>query len=185
MSAVSVPTPEVDLYKPLLLRGVVSLAFGVVTVFIPDMSAAIRSVLTGIFFVLTALSFAWLWRIVQSTLAKAGVLLGVQVVVAVVGGIIVFTQHDSRGYVLSVAIVLAILGAVELVLGVLYRKVTVLGRDWLIVACAWLLGALGLLFLGDAGSRAPLGILGAVAVITGVALILAALSYRHDSRGEA
>lgn len=168
------PTPEPGLWKPVLLRAVIALVFGLLTVFWPD----VPGFTAGIYLILSSIAVVSLNVAVQQGLKGAGMLLRVESIILAVWGIGALIFPGATTFSLGAALVLS--GGMEIVLGLKFRRQTVLGRDWLITGTVALLGGILLFALANGSPRAPLGVMGGSAVIVGVVLTLAALSYRHD-----
>ncbi|WP_285728015.1 DUF308 domain-containing protein [Psychromicrobium xiongbiense] len=183
------PTPELELWKPVLFRAVVALLFGLLSVFWPDMPQLIRGLVTGVYFVASGLAVFTLHRTAQRSRTSSRTLFGpwllLESALWLVGGIAVALAWSGELFIVLAAVTLLAAGVMEFLLGLQFRQRTVLGRDWLITGTVGLLGGVILLLLGHAAARAPIGVLGGVAVVIGVVLLLAALSYRHDARSEA
>ena len=174
------PTAEPELWKPVLLRALIALAFGLLTVFWPDITPLFRSIATGIYFLVSAVAVLSLFRTVQRGLPDAKLWLWAETVIFTLGGLALFLFQDAKVFAWLAAITLLLAGLTELVLGFRYRLQTVLGRDWLITGAVAVLAAVLLVSLLNTSLRAPIGVLGGSAVIIGVVAVLAALSYRHE-----
>lgn len=168
------PTPEPGLWKPVLLRALIALAFGLLTVFWPD----VPPFTAGIYLILSSIAVIALNLAVQRGLNGAGVLLRTGSIVLAVGGIATLIAPGATALSLGAALLLS--GMMEIILGIKFRVQTVLGRDWLITGAVAVVAGILLFVLANGSSRAPLGVVGGSAVIIGVVLTLAALSYRHD-----
>lgn len=174
------PTPEPGLWRPVLLRSLVALAFGLLTVFWPDVPAAAA----GVYLLLTAAAVLVLNMSVRHGLQGSGLLLRIECIVLAVCGLVSLLAPGASTLIIGLALVLS--GGLEILLGFKFRQQTVLGRDWLITGTIAAVAGILIFALANGSPRAPLGVMGGSAVIIGVALILAALTYRTDgSRGAA
>ncbi|WP_028271830.1 MULTISPECIES: hypothetical protein [Arthrobacter] len=175
--------PAADLWKPVLTRAVLALAFGAVTVFWASPSASEMGWAGGLY--LLAVGVTLLRGIGKfgldaktpagKVLAAAGAIMtGAGVAVVFLGSELVFGVLAALG--------LGLLGAAELYLGILFRGRSVLARDWLASGVIGLGTAVALPFFISLGAHALLGVAGGGAIISGVLWILAALTLRHDAR---
>lgn len=167
------PTPEPGLWKPVLLRALIALAFGLLTVFWPD----VPLFTAGIYLILSSIAVISLNLAVRDGLSGSGALLRAQSIILAVGGISALLFPGANAVLLGAAFMLS--GVIEIILGWKFRLQTVLGRDWLITGTVALFGGVLVFVLANV-MRGALGVLGGSAVIIGVVLTLAALSYRHD-----
>ncbi|WP_423182835.1 DUF308 domain-containing protein [Arthrobacter sp. NyZ413] len=171
-SSVASSTPTASaLWKPVLIRAVVALVFGAVTVFWGSPSVQVLAWATGLYLLATA-GFAFL---ASSVPAAAAVVVGAAGVVALI------TQSDA-GVAISALVGLLVLGILELVRGFTRRGRHALARDWLISGVVGIGTAVALPFFIDLGAHALLGVAGGGAIISGVLWVLSGLSLRHDGR---
>ncbi len=168
------PTPEPGLWKPVLLRALIALGFGLLTVFWPD----VPSFVAGIYLIFSGIAVVSLNLAVQHGLKGSALLLRTESIVLAACGILALVAPGAIALALGVGLLLS--GVLEILLGLKFRLQTVLGRDWLITGGVAALAGILLFVLANGSPRAPLGVTGGSAVIIGVVLVLAALSYRHD-----
>ncbi|NUU32308.1 hypothetical protein HNO80_11980 [Arthrobacter sp. C9C5] len=167
----------------MLLRAVIALAFGAVTVFWAAPPVAGMGWAGGLYLLATGLV---LLGSVKKTglphgdrtakiLAGAGaVLTGTGAAVGLLPGNLVFGIIGALG--------LGFAGAAELYLGMAARRRSVLARDWIASGVIGLGTAVALPFFIDLGPHALLGVAGGGAIISGVLWTLAGLTLRHDAR---
>ena len=179
----SAPAHQAELWKPVLLRAAVALAFGAVTVFWAAPSEAGMSWAGGAY--LLATGAVLLWGIPPTGFRReavpgrfmsgaASVLTGAGVSVLILQGSLLFAVIAALG--------LAAVAAAEFYFGIRFRGRHVLARDWLASGVIGLGTAAALPFFISLGPHALLGVAGGGAIITGVLWILAGLSLRHDAR---
>lgn len=179
----SAPAHQAELWKPVLLRAAVALAFGAVTVFWAAPSEAGMSWAGGAY--LLATGAVLLWGIPPTGFRReavpgrfmsgaASVLTGAGVSVLILQGSLLFAVIAALG--------LAAVAAAELYFGIRFRGRHVLARDWLASGVIGLGTAAALPFFISLGPHALLGVTGGGAIITGVLWILAGLSLRHDAQ---
>ncbi|MBT2597341.1 hypothetical protein [Arthrobacter sp. ISL-72] len=175
--------PAADLWKPVLTRAVVALAFGAVTVFWASPSASEMGWAGGLYLLATGVTvirgidkFGLAAHQPAGKVLAAGgaAMTGAGVAVALLGSELVFGVVAALG--------LGLLAAAELYLGILHRGRSVLSRDWLASGVIGLGTAVALPFFIGLGAHALLGVAGGGAIISGVLWILAALTLRHDAR---
>jgi uncharacterized membrane protein HdeD (DUF308 family) len=178
--------PQEDLWRPLLLRAVVALVFGAVTVFWASPSVAVMGWSGGTYLLATGLLL--LWSIPKAgyrrdsmpgrVLSAAGALL--------TGcGIAAVALHGDLLFGVAAALGLGLAGAIELYCGVRCRGRHVLARDWLASGIIGIGTAAALPFFVGLGAHALLGVGGGGAIISGVLWMLSALTLRHDARAAA
>jgi hypothetical protein len=175
--------PAADLWKPVLTRALMALAFGAVTVFWAAPSASgmgwaggLYLLATGVMLIRGSGKFGLAAQMPAGKVmaAAAAAMIGAGVAVAFLGSELVFGVLAALG--------LGLLGAAELYLGFLYRGRSILSRDWLASGVIGLGTAVALPFFIGLGAHALLGVAGGGAIISGVLWILSALSLRHDAR---
>lgn len=175
--------PAADLWKPVLTRALLALAFGALTVFWASPSASEMGWAGGLYLLATGVilirgigkfGLAAKQPAGKIMAAAGAALTGAGVAVAFLGSELVFGVLAALG--------LGLLGAAELCLGFLYRGRSVLARDWLASGVIGLGTAAALPFFISLGAHALLGVAGGGAIISGVLWILAALTLRHDAR---
>lgn len=176
-------TAAPDLWKPVLVRAAVALAFGAVTVFWAAPPVAAMGWTGGLYLLATGAVLLWSGKktgLTEGTLhakilaAAGAVLAGAGVAAALLPSNLVFGAVGALG--------LALAGAAELYLGFATRRRSVLARDWVASGVIGLGTAAGLPFFIDLGPHALLGVAGGGAIIGGVLWMLAGLTLRHDAR---
>ncbi|MGO4455007.1 hypothetical protein [Arthrobacter sp. RAF14] len=172
------------LWAPLLVRSLVALVFGAITVFWVGPSLAVYAYAACGYLLAGAAALLWLSRLSSDSLRTPLTVAAIaQVAAAVV--ILVLNPHTDAGVTLALSAALAVTGAVEVGLFLKRRtsaEARLLGRDLLISGVVGLGTALLLPFFISLGAHALLGVAGGGAVLTGVLWILGALTLRHDAR---
>lgn len=172
-----------DLWKPVLLRAVIALAFGAVTVFWAAPPVAGMGWAGGLYLLATGLvlllgvkktGLPHGDRTAKALAAAGAVLTGTGAAVGLLPGNLVFGIIGALG--------LGLAGAAELYLGMAARRRSVLARDWIASGVIGLGTAVALPFFIDLGPHALLGVTGGGAIISGVLWTLAGLTLRHDAR---
>ncbi|MBP2412648.1 uncharacterized membrane protein HdeD (DUF308 family) [Arthrobacter stackebrandtii] len=172
-------------WQPVLLRALVTLAFGLTTVFWGNPGTVGLCVSVALYFLALAASHYWVLRTLdlprgdsrRMAIAGAVGLLSVSAVVAAVSLSAVVTAWLAGA-------ALAVMGAAELFAGM--RKRTAGGGrpplrgDWIISGALGLGTGLLLPFFAAAGPHAILGVMGGGAMMTGALWTLSALTLRHD-----
>ncbi len=174
-----------ELWKPVLVRAAVALAFGALTAFWASPSDTGMGLAGGIYLAATGLVLFWVanktglpagTRSAKVLSAAGSVLVGSGVAVLLVPGALAFGTTAAAG--------LGLAGAAELYLGITGRGRSVLARDWIASGVIGLGTAAALPFFIGLGPHALLGVTGGGAILAGVLWILAGLTLRHDARGE-
>jgi uncharacterized membrane protein HdeD (DUF308 family) len=172
-----------DLWKPVLVRAVVALAFGALTVFWAAPGEAGMGWAGGLY--LLATGAVLIWSVGKAgfpsgartgkILSAAGSLLaGAGAAAALLSGSLVFGVVGALG--------LGLAAAAELYLGLSDRHQSVLARDWTASGVIGLGTAAALPFFTGLGPHALLGVAGGGAIISGVLWLLSGLTLRHDAR---
>jgi uncharacterized membrane protein HdeD (DUF308 family) len=176
------PAPAADLWKPVLSRAGLALAFGALTVFWATPSVAVMGWAGGLYLLFTGIVL--LWGAKKTGFAKEGVpgrlLAAAPSIMTGAAVALLFLPSDLMFGVFA-ALALGAVGAAEAYLGVRCRG-HALGRDWLISGIVGLGTAVALPFFVPLGAHALLGVAGGGAIISGVLWILAGLTLRHDVR---
>ena len=172
----SAPTPatEAELWKPVLLRAVVALVFGAVTIFWAQPSVEVLAWALGLYLLATSLSL-FVGRTLPAAVPVAG---GVAAAAALV------FQSDA-GAAAAASLGLGVLGVGELLRGMRTRGGHLLARDWMISGLIGIGTAVALPFFVGLGAHALLGVAGGGAIISGVLWMLSGLTLRHDGRATA
>lgn len=174
------------LAAPTLFRAGVTLAFAAATIFVTAPSQAVGTWLLAVWFAGTGAAMLWTERRaaehpslgldgLEASLRSAGFLaLLAAVAVVVLGG-------SLMSLVLVVSVGLVLVGLPELWVGSTRRKVHPLGRDWTLTGLLAVGAAIGVLLVSGLDMHAVLGVTGGAAIVSGVFLLLAGLSLRHDA----
>ncbi|WP_434616292.1 hypothetical protein [Arthrobacter sp. A5] len=176
------PAQPASLWKPVLLRALVGLVFGAVTVFWAAPNTAGMGLAIGVYFLASAASLSWLLQHLR--LAKTNknfIALALPAGVLAACGFILFF-HASNSFVAWIgAAGLFVLGLGELYLGIKYRGRHLLARDWLTAGIVGIGTAVVLPFFTELGPHALLGVAGGGSIVTGALLLLAGLTIRFDA----
>lgn len=182
------PAEQRSLAAPVILRALVALAFGAVTVFWGTPTAAGAAWCLAAYFVGLAAARAWLLREEgRAADPAARPTAGVRVVSSACFGLAAALGLGlgaaPTGAVIAVggAAALALTGFADLVAAIAGRGRSPLARDEVIIGAVHLGAAVLLPFVAGLGAHALLGVAGGAAIITGVLLLIGGLSLRHDS----
>ncbi|MEX5299590.1 DUF308 domain-containing protein [Kocuria sp. CPCC 205292] len=176
-----------DLFAPTLLRALVALVLGAVTVFWQEPTLPVVAWGVGLYLVLTGAASVFLQLRLNGNdavdLGPARQVPQSYGVLYLLGGIFTVLGADSPAWlVVYAASVMGLAGLTELALGLRFRTSFPLGRDWTIAGLVTVLAATGLVLVVDLGAKALFGVVGAAAVVIGVTHLLAALTLRHEDR---
>lgn len=170
---------ELQLWKPFLVRAVVSAVFGLVTIFWREPSSLVMSLAGGLYLLLVGSAYLWTHRMAHwgsgsklLTDIGGGLLLG--------AGVASLVFIDDRSFAFAGAVALFVAGLAELVRGLAVHGHPA-ARDLVIVGVVGTATGAILPFVEQLGAHALLGVTGGGALVTAVVLGIAALSYRHDS----
>ena len=176
-----------DLFAPTLLRALVALVFGGVTVFWQEPTLPVVAWGVGLYLVLTgAASVLLQLRLNGNDHVDMGPTRQIPQsygVLYLLGGVFTILGADTPAWlVVYAASIMGLAGLTELALGLKFRTTFPLGRDWTIAGLVTVLAATGLVLVVDLGTKALFGVVGAAAVVIGVTHLLAALTLRHEDR---
>lgn len=176
-----------DLFAPTLLRALVALVFGAVTVFWQEPTLPVVAWGVGLYLVLTgAASVLLQLRLNGNDHVDMGPTRQIPQsygVLYLLGGVFTILGADTPAWlVVYAASIMGLAGLTELALGLRFRTTFPLGRDWTIAGLVTVLAATGLVLVVDLGPKALFGVVGASAVVIGVTHLLAALTLRHEDR---
>ncbi|WP_156135028.1 hypothetical protein [Arthrobacter sp. L77] len=170
---------EFTVWRPFLVRAVVSGVFGLLTIFWREPSTLVMSIVGGLYFLLVGAAYLWTHRMRHwgagprvLTDIGGGLLLG--------AGAAVLVLRTEAGFAFAGAAALVVAGAAELVRGLAARGHAA-ARDLVVVGVVGIATGAILPFVEPLGAHALLGVTGGGALLTAVVLGIAALSYRHDS----
>lgn len=176
-----------DLFAPTLLRALVALVLGAVTVFWQEPTLPVVAWGVGLYLVLTGAASVLLQLRLNGNdsvdLGPARQIPQSYGVLYLLGGVFTIIGADTPAWlVVYAASIMGLAGLTELALGMRFRTSFPLGRDWTIAGLVTVLAATGLVLVVDLGPKALFGVVGASAVVIGVTHLLAALTLRHEDR---
>lgn len=174
-----------ELWVPTLVRAVVALVFGAVTIFWQAPTQGGAPWVLGLFFAGTGVA----WLVLQhrlgtrdhedlGTVRTVPQWLGI---LYILGGVVVVLMAPGWLTVLLTALILGLAGFGELAMGLGHRDFP-LGRDWILSGLVTVAAGMGVMLVETLGTKAELGVVGGAAIIIGVTQFIAALSLRHDAR---
>ncbi|MDP9884383.1 hypothetical protein J2W21_001893 [Sinomonas atrocyanea] len=185
------PAEQRALARPVILRALVALAFGAVTVFWGTPTPAGAAWSLAAYFVGLAAARAWLLREEGRAADPAGrPTAAVRAVasacfgLAAALGLGLGAAPAAAVIAVGGAVALALTGIADVVAAVAGRGRSPLARDELIAGAVHLGAAVLLPFVAGLGAHALLGVAGGAAIITGVLLLIGGLSLRHDSAAQ-
>ncbi|MFF0990069.1 DUF308 domain-containing protein [Kocuria nitroreducens] len=176
-----------DLFAPTLLRALVALVLGAVTVFWQQPTLPVVAWGVGLYLVLTGAASVLLQLRLNGNdhvdMGPARQIPQSYGVLYLLGGVFTILGADTPAWlVVYAASIMGLAGLTELALGLRFRTTFPLGRDWTIAGLVTVLAATGLVLVVDLGPKALFGVVGAAAVVIGVTHLLAALTLRHEDR---
>lgn len=168
-----------------MYRAVIALLFGLLTVFWQNPSITVMSITGGLYLVGTAFAVLLLDVSFTSSDAQIKRALKIEHLSLLALSVLALSVHQIWAFVLAASTALGIAGLCELYLGFTHRRKLVLARDWLLTGSLYVATALLLPFFASLEAHALLGVIGGSAIIIGVMLLLAALTYRHEGSASA
>lgn len=166
----------------MLVRALVCLVFGAVTVFWAKPSVAETGVAVGLYFLATAAAQVMLLRQLRFPKTnKTLIALALPAGLLAAFGLSFLVNASVEFMVFTASMALFLLGLGEAYLGMRNRRRHLLARDWLTTGVVGVGTAVVLPFFTALGPHALLGVLGGGAIITGALLLLAALTIRFDA----
>lgn len=176
------------LWRPVLLRALVTLAIGLITVFWESPGTLGLCLFFAIYFLALAAAQCLLVRTLALPLrdTRRLVLLGAAGLLAVSGVLVAVAGSATVAAWLGGA-ALAVMGAAELFAALLKvagntEAKSALRSDWIISGVLGLGTGLVLPFFATTGEHALMGVAGGGALMTGALWTLSALTLRHDGR---
>ncbi len=166
-------------WRPFMARAVVSAVFGLLTVFWREPSVPVLSVAGGLYLLIGGVVYLWTHRTLGRC-SRFSALMTISGALLLVAGIASLVLPDTRSFALTGGVALGVAGIAEVIRGVSTREHPA-GRDLILVGVVGLVTGAILPFVEHLGAQALLGVSGGGALLTAVALGIAALSYRHDS----
>ncbi|MCR8675119.1 hypothetical protein NWP10_04755 [Micrococcus sp. HG099] len=170
-------------FKPILIRAVVALAFGLTTVFVAAPGLTWMKVSLALYL---AFSGSAMWEYLRREPVPVAMRSPLSMAAAAwMLGVIVLLFLDTPASVgLAAAAALVLGGAAELVAWARHRREFIPARDQLWTGLVGLLSGLGVAFgaLQGFGPHALLGIAGGGAIIIGVLLLVSGLGFHHEVR---
>jgi uncharacterized membrane protein HdeD (DUF308 family) len=171
-------TAELTVWKPFLVRAVVSAVFGLVTIFWREPSTLVMSLAGGLYLLLTGAAYLWTHR--MSHWGARALLTDVGGGLLVGAGIASLAFQGELSFAFAGAVALVVAGVAELMRGLTVRGHAA-SRDLVVVGSVSSATGAILPFVEQLGPHALLGVTGGGALLSAVVLGIAALSYRHDS----
>ncbi|MFI5084554.1 MAG: hypothetical protein ACHP7K_01350 [Actinomycetales bacterium] len=176
--------PQASVYRPVLVRGLIAAVFGCVTVFWQQPTELGASLAAGLYLLALGVAAVLLRRRLAAAVRSTRAALGRSAAVLAVAGAVVLVLPDRAVLSAVATVALVFAGALELIEGQRGMRTPALlplARDWRISGALLILTGIILTLVSGLGSKAQLGVLGGGAMILAVQLLLAGLSYRHDS----
>lgn len=187
-NATSIRTVTAPLWQPVLFRSMITLLFGIITVFWGTPGTLGLCLNFAWYFLVLAASHYWFVRrlALPRDDVKRLVLLGAAGVLAV-SGVVVFIAVSTAVAAWLGGVALALMGAAEIFAALHNRNKdssvkSSLRSDWLISGVLGIGTGLLLPFFIAAGPHALLGVSGGGALMSGALWLLSALTVRHDAR---
>ncbi|WP_085528983.1 DUF308 domain-containing protein [Kocuria massiliensis] len=184
------PTPSVQelraLFGPVLLRAMIYLAFGLTTVFWQEPTLTVVRWGIGLFMILQGVALIYMQRSLTERAWGHGNthsrVIQSYAILYLVGGVATTAFSGSLPIlVLVVGLIFSIGGVTELLQGFRATGTSAMARDWKIAGVVTFLTGIVLFMIGDLGPKAAFGITGGGAIIVGIFMVLAALTFRHDA----
>lgn len=175
--------PQEDLWKPVLLRAMVALVFGAVTIFWAAPSVEVMAWAGGIYLLATGVLV--LWGVPKTGFGREGgpgKLFSAAGLILAGTGVALLLLHGDLLFGVIAALGLGLAGVIELLCGLRNRRSHVLARDWLASGVIGIGTGAAIPFFIGLGAHALLGVAGGGAIIAGVLWVLSALTLRHDAR---
>ena len=179
--------PAAQLWQPVLFRSMVTLLFGIVTVFFGAPDTLGLCLNFGWYFLVLAASHYWFVRRLSlpGGDSRRLALLGAAAFLAV-AGVVIFISVSTVLAAWLGGVALALMGAAELVAALRNPSgkaaKSQLRSDWLLSGVLGVGTGVLLPFFINAGPHALLGVSGGGALMTGALWLLSALTLRHDAR---
>lgn len=182
------------LWQPLLMRSMITLLFGLITVFFGISDVVGLSLNIGWYFLLlAAVQFWFVKRLDLDSSSPRRTALWASAGILAIAGVVIFISINLSIAAWVAAAALALSGFAEL-FAAFYKspgqvssanaRPAPIASDWVISGILTLGTGLLLPFFIGIGAHAVLGVVGGGALILGTLWLLSALTMRHDARGQ-
>lgn len=174
------------LFGPVLVRALIYLAFGLTTVFWQEPTLTVVQWGIGLYLIAQGIALIYMQRSLNQRAWGEGNthsrVIQSYGILYLVGGVATTAFSASVPIlVLVVGLILSIGGVTELLQGFRTTGTSAMSKDWKIAGLVTFLTGIVLFLIGDLGPKAAFGITGGGAIIVGIFLVLAALTFRHDA----
>lgn len=185
MPAITAPQEvAAAVWKPVMFRAVVAVAFGAVSVFWQQPGESVVAYSFAAYLVLTSKS-AWDFAVARVVPSPVRGLLGGAAIAWSFCAIFMLIFATTTSMTLAGGIGLAVAGVLELLVYLRHRRELVPARDFLITGTVSAVSGVLLLAWPGLDQHGVFGVAGGGAIIIAVFLLIAAFGYRHDARGAA
>lgn len=160
----------------LILHALIYLVFGGITIFVQTPDGVFTKILLGAWMLALGASHALTARGMHYGPATSASLSSAALVQAASGVLLVIMPDALPLIILAVCAGAGLPGIIKLLLGLRYRSVVAVWRDWVLEGAVLAAVALLLPLMGEIGAKATLGVPGGGALIIGIFLLVGAAS---------
>jgi hypothetical protein len=168
------------MWKPILVRALIAVIFGLTTVFLQEPGLPVLKYGLAAYFVFSG-SGLWEYLRRDPVPEKMRGPLSIAAAVYMVGAIALLFAGSEAAAGIMAAVTLIGSGIAELVAWAQYRKSFVPARDQLYTGAVAVLSGVGLLLFLNLDAHGLLGIVGGGAIVIAVVLAISGFGFRHDA----
>lgn len=175
------------LFGPVLTRALICLVYGLTTVFWQEPSLMVVRWVLGLYLVAQGMALIFMQRSLNEHVygqrGPNSKVIQSYAILYLLGGVLTIAFSVSLPILVLInGLILSICGVTELLQGMRTSATSAMSKDWTIAGLVTFLTGACLFVIGDIGPKASFGVTGGGAVIIGIFLVLAALTFRHDAR---
>ncbi|WP_129660188.1 DUF308 domain-containing protein [Rothia uropygialis] len=174
------------LFGPALTRALIYLVYGLITVFWQEPTLMIVRWILGLYLIAQGIALIYMQRSLNEHVygqrGPSSSVIQSYAILYLLGGVLTVAFAGSLPTLVLIAgLILSICGVTELLQGMRTSTTSAMSKDWKIAGLVTFLTGAALFLIGEIGPKAAFGVTGGGAIIVGIFMILAALTFRHDA----
>lgn len=174
------------LFGPVLVRSLICLVYGLITVFWQEPSLMLVRWVLGLYLIAQGIGLIYMQRSlnehVYGSRGSSSSVIQSFAILYLLGGVLTVAFAASLPILVLIAgLILTVCGITELLQGMRTTSTSAMSKDWKIAGLVTFLTGAALFLVGEIGPKASFGVTGGGAIIVGIFLLLAALTFRHDA----
>ncbi|WP_129358427.1 MULTISPECIES: DUF308 domain-containing protein [Micrococcaceae] len=174
------------LFGPVLTRALIYLVYGLITVFWQEPTLMIVRWILGLYLIAQGIALIYMQRSLNEHVygqrGPSSSVIQSYAILYLLGGVLTVAFAESLPILVLIAgLILSICGVTELLQGMRTSATSAMSKDWKIAGLVTFLTGAALFLIGEIGPKAAFGVTGGGAIIVGIFMVLAALTFRHDA----